>query len=122
MSTVHAGSVRSAAQVNGVNAGDVVAQVGGPDAGGLTPATPRETVGSCSRFWCECTVGTITIEVYNGGAWIPVSVAPIGATDQATWVLTLAAGNAGLYVGPALGVRLRQSGAPVANGLITGSA
>jgi hypothetical protein len=104
----------------GVNDNDVIVALGGPDVGNLSPTPGRDVVLGCTSFFIECTLGTIKVEVFVANAWVAATIASVAATDQATFATTIAAGNAGYFYGWCRGIRIKQSGAPAANGIITG--
>jgi hypothetical protein len=89
----------------GTNTGDVVATI--------------SNALDFERFTIHAVTATLDVQVTGDGTnWVTVAVQDAAATASATFVTTLTVGKVGLLTGRFLGVRIRQSGASAANGVL----
>lgn len=96
----------------GVNAGDVVA---------TCYNDPGKPTSHYERFTIQSTVATLDVQAtLDGTNWVTVAVQDLTATASSTFVTTLTVGKIGLLTGKFVGVRIRQSGATPANGVLLG--
>lgn len=115
------GSVISKGGVIGTGDATLVAQLGGlySEAGS---GTSQAECLACNEFWIRCSVGTLSVDVsIDGVNWDNVAVCDGVATNQGTWLLTLAANKLATLPGRFRGVRIKQSGGVASNGYLQGN-